>query len=300
MLCVLRSKYPLTRATAFYFLPLLYPYQFVAFTDVAGLAVLAGCALGMAETSARDGRCHRQSRCAVASVEHRGAGLLAADGGHRARRARDAQLRVFAQRTWTCLLGVAAFLAFIVINHGVAIGDHGMHRLGVHVGNVFLGLFVLCCVSLPVLLSTLWSRRRALASAAFVGTVLVVCGLYAWQFEVTHHYNTLLMFLHNALLDWATRSTAHKALFFVPIVLALALLWTTRFSRMALIVWLLVSLVALLPEGLIEQRYSLLPVRLFTLFRKDTTRGVELSTAVCNAALSSASLWVMVDGRWSL
>jgi hypothetical protein len=65
-------------------------------------------------------------------------------------------------------------------------------------------------------------------------------------------------------------------------------------------VWLPIALVTLLPEGLIEQRYALLPIALFTLLRKDASPLAEGLAVLCNAAISLGLLWIMADGTWSL
>jgi ABC-type spermidine/putrescine transport system permease subunit II len=59
------------------------------------------------------------------------------------------------------------------------------------------------------------------------------------------------------------------------------------------------SCALLLPQSLIEQRYSLLPIALWSLFRKDTTPGAEALSVVTNAiAAVFLLLWIDKYALW--
>lgn len=294
----LRSKYPLRRASAFYFLPLFYPYQFVAFTDVSALlfALLAVLSMvkqrwALAGLTASLGVLLRQTNVVLLAFLLLSAAL---------RYERTQPLSVLLRRTWSSLLGCVGFGVFMLLNEGVAIGDRSSHRAGLHVGNVYLCLFLLAFTALPVGLSTLWHRRTALRSKGFIAMLLTAAVVYANCFEVSHHYNLLLNFLRNVLLHWATLSASHRALFFIPVALGLGIATVTRFAQPAFWVWLPIALITLLPEGLIEQRYALLPIALFTLLRKDGAPLAEALSVLGNAAISGSLLWVMADGKFGL
>lgn len=298
----LRSRYPLTRASAVYFLPLLYPYQFIAFTDASALWLALLAVLLMIK-----GKFSASGLVACASVLVRQTNIVVlvfmlwvAALERDTQQPWAAQLRVFVRRTWSTLLGCVAFAIFILVNHGVALGDRGYHRAGVHVGNVYFCLFLLTFTSLPVGLATLWQRRSVLTSNVFIASLMLATVVYMTSFDVTHHYNSILTFLRNVLLHWAVRDPLTRTLFFIPALLGLAITCLTRFSRPAFWVWLPISLLTLLPEGLIEQRYALLPIALLTVLRKDASPAAEGLAVVSNAAISITLLLVLADGTWSL
>ena len=115
-------------------------------------------------------------------------------------------------------------------------------------------------------------------------------------FEVTHPYNGHMNFMRNALLNWAVQNNLSKSLFFLPMALALGCIWTMPLQRRAF--WVLVPLVCamLIPEALIEQRYAILPIALWTLLRRDVSQLAEALNAAASAALATTALMWIAKG----
>ncbi|HKU39862.1 MAG TPA: hypothetical protein VJR89_17000 [Polyangiales bacterium] len=299
ILGTLGSQRSRTRTIAFYFLPILLPYYVLVYTDVAAFvpALLAvyfvtqrrWTAAGIASST---GILFRQSN-AVVLLFIVGVALLEHD---RRGRARDWMVR-YLKQTWAAWLGLAGFGAFVIVNGGVALGDRSRHTLGVHFENVWFALALLCLTQLPVLLENLWSERARLRAWKTVLVLGAAYSLYMLTFRVEHEFNGHLDFLRNQFLHWVVESPWRKTLFFVPVALGLGAVCATRFSRPSYWLLLPVALLTLMPEGLVEQRYAILPIGLWLVLRRDASRSAEAATALLNAALATALVLVIASGR---
>jgi hypothetical protein len=290
-----KSRYALSRALSFHFIPFLFPYSYIVYTDVTALLfgllvvwltckqrwVLAGIVGSL-------GILVRQTNlimlgftlCMALTPLDLEAGL------------RQNVLEYF-KRIATSLVGIVGFGVFAVLNHGVTLGSAAsFHQPGLHISNVYFTLGLLACTSLPVVWSTLLRQQRLLLSTGFLTALLAAFVLYMRSFAVTHPWNIAPQhFVRNAMLAWATASYLSKMLFFIPMALGFALVASTKLARPALWLWVPMSFALLLPQSLIEQRYGLLPVALWSLFRKDTTPGAEALSVVTNAI---AAVWLLL------
>lgn len=306
ILNALGSQQALARTAAFHFLPILFPYHFVVYTDVLSLLLALLTVLLVVKRRwltagivGSLGILPRQQNVVILAF----CMLLAAWESDR-----NVPLRVwlleYTKKVWTSALGLAAFGCFVLINHGVALGDQTAHKLSVTTGNVYFALFLLPLVSLPVCLELIWTQRKTLwASATFLGALLTVYFFYMQTFRVEHPYNlhpVTMTFVRNILLGWAVQSQLTKMLFFVGVMLGFSALWVTRLARPSLWVWLPIAIAMLLPDSLIEQRYSILPLGLWMLIRKDAGPTAELLTALCNAVIAIGFLLLMSGGHYSL
>lgn len=306
ILNTLGSAWALTRTTAFHFLPILFPYHFVVYTDVLSLFFAMFAVWLMLRQRwlvsgivGSLGIVLRQHNAVVLLLGL----LLAAEASEPGLPAR-AWIIDYAKKTWTSVLGLAAFAVFMVINHGPALGDQSAHPLGVHVGNLYFALSLLALVSFPVGVDLIWRQRAALwPSTIFMTALLCAYLLYMRSFRVDHPYNlhpATMTFVRNIALVWVNQSPLTKMLFFFVVSFGFATVWVAQFSRPSLWLWLPIAVAVLLPDALIEQRYSILPLGLWILLRKDASPSAELLTALSNAAVGIASLWLISGGTWSL
>lgn len=177
-------------------------------------------------------------------------------------------------------------------------------RLGARRRNACISHSAACAIGaaalsndrLSLLADSLWKHRASLASPFFVAALLATYLLYMQTFEVTHPYNGHMNFMRNALLNWAVQNNLSKSLFFLPMALALGCIWTMPLQRRAF--WVLVPLVCamLIPEALIEQRYAILPIALWTLLRRDVSQLAEALNAAASAALATTALMWIAKG----
>jgi len=298
----LRSRRPLARSMAFHFLPILFPYQYVAFTDVSALvpALLTVYLMLRKHWSSAGiigtlGIAMRQTNVAlplfvamVAFLDHDKTGPLLD------------WLLSYLSKTWSSLIGLFAFGAFVWVNQGVAIGDRVSHQPGFHVANVFFVLFLAFVVSLPVNLENLWQRRDRCLSLRFLALLTASAVLYAFWFTIDHPYNAQASFLRNALLSWVVSGPFTKALFFIPVAAGVAAIATTSLSRRSFWVLIPITIALLVPESLVEHRYGILPLSLWLLLRRDASAVAEALAVLTNAGISALFMVLISGGVWSL
>jgi alpha-1,2-glucosyltransferase len=295
ILVTLHSRVAIPRALALSFLPLLFPYGFVVYTDVLGLLIaLWALALWLQHRHVTAGLVAsvavlvRQTIIAMPLLfiamawleRDRHLGLIA-------------QARALCRTCWSSVLGLAAFGAFVLYNGGIAVGDQSQHELGIHAGNLYFALFLLPLTAAAPGLNELWRRRAALRSWLFAALLIASYLAYRYCFKVEHEYNYQHHFLHNELLMRVIRHKRTLNWFFVPMALGLAILWTSSWSRAAFRIWLPLAAAMMLPESLIEPRYALLPIALFMLMRKDSSPLAETLGAALNAAISVTLVLMM-------
>ncbi len=288
----------LRRVTQFAFLPILFPYLFLVYTEVVStllvllallatvrqryaLAILA-CGLSVLV---------RQPNIAwllllplIANIQQHGRWPGIDD------------LKSLARRFWPALLVVAAFAAFVARNHGVALGQQDAHPSGLvpRVGNLYFLLLVYFLVFAPLVLGRLTrSLRYARDHRAPVLAVAAAFAIYLLAFENTHPYNNERedYYLHNALLMTLAGSTLRKAVFFVPMAIAiLDLIAAPGFRRQRAAI-LAVTALTLLPSWLIEQRYYIIPFALLMLFRDEESPWLENASVLYAIGVSAWLLY---------
>lgn len=268
------------RATALLmFLPVLFPYWFLVYTDTLALALLLAAALASVK-----GHHILAALALVASMGVRQnnvfwIGVLALL--HLWPLWRDARWRIWS--TWRESLALAwpygvAVLVFVAywawngsISYSNAQGVNAHPDVKFDVGNPYYLLFIAGCL-LP--LHTLAGLRRFANAATrhwWLWLVPVaVFGLYAWLFTVHHPYNTFEgdYFLRNTLLQTVAHPMTWPWFAFGGIgTLAFCGLAFTRFVRSEYRWVLPLSLLFVGASWLIETRYAIVPMAMFLLLR---------------------------------
>jgi len=291
------------RTLHFYFLPILLPYHFLAYTD--GLSLLLILASLLALLHGRTGLAGWIG-CASLLVRQNNVAWLAfvclyvflEDGVWRDWRAR---LEGYAKRVWPCLLGIAGFLVFVWANDGsVVLKERGAHRLGLYTDNVFFALGSFAVVFLPSALFRLFEGRRRLADWRVLATLALGYPAFLWTFRGDHPYHQFDGFLRNDLLGLIASSPAVRHALYVPIAIGLATLLVTRLRRPQHYAVYPFALALLLPAWLVETRYYIVPFVLLMLFRDDEHPAVEAAAPIYSALLSAGVLYGITTGRFGL
>lgn len=276
--------------------PIIFPFFFLVYTDMISL-----CLLLLALWLTLDGRYRSAAAVAGISILFRQANvvwlflfwLLALNDNGFFRplstvrslaAVRSLKLRDFAdplRRTYMYGMFCLLFAAFVLANRGVALGDAGMHSLRMpHVTQLFLLLFMVFVLFLPLhirnapaILALLKSRPLLLFSS------MLLYAVYIATFDASHNYNQIDFFLRNRLIIWLHESFLNRSLAFIPMLWAFWSLAVTPL-RERKYYWLYpVTALFLLPIGLVEQRYYMVPVVLFMLFRKPMDDRLEYLAA---------------------
>jgi alpha-1,2-glucosyltransferase len=263
---------PALRTLQYATLPILLPYHFLAYTDTAPLALLllsAGFLLRGRSVAAGLGAAasmlFRQTN--VVWLLFVALWVLRSDPAPTARQA--------LARLWPCALGAAGFLAFVLVNGGVALGDARAHQAGLHLGNVFFALLLVGALLLPRQLWLLAHERARLPRPAPLLALALAAAAFLATFGVPHAYNRYPGFLRNELLMAADESLGLRVALLVPLLIGLGGLVLDRPARPADAALWPVALLALLPVKLVDQRYAFAPLVLHQLLRRDAPAGVE-------------------------
>lgn len=302
-----RSALPVIRSLQILFCPLLWPFYFLLYTDLASLSLVLG-ALSLFSA----GLFWPTALIGIAMLAWRQnniiwSGLFWVSHFQAAWPARGdaAALRPWLIRSCILALPMMAFLGFLVVNGGVAMGDHAMHQIGqdLHPAQIWFFLFVFWLVLLPLHVASLaesirWLRNRPWRLAA----ILAVPALVMISFEVTHPYNLALPEFHlrNGVLklldsDWRLLLLGSLAMTWSVLTLAV-----TRVKR-PIGLWLYpVTALALLPVELIEQRYYIVPIVLFLLFREARDTRAEIALLIWFLILSSGLTAAIASTRYFL
>ena len=285
------------RAAQAFFMPLLFPYLFLMYTE--GWTMVAFAALVYFTTTRRSGLAALAGAFGIAMRQDFAAWVAMAWAMAAWREAgaqrQGAVLARAALVTWPYALVLAAFAVFVAANGAVALGDRSRHEGGVNLANVDLMLACGFVLFLP-------ANLRALpAVAALVRRPLVIFALVAgfcayWlTWSNPHPYNQvepayLRFFLHNRLLHAIDTHAALRAALFVPIAW-MVLTAVAAADAVAALRWpLAVALAVAALHPLVEPRYYLPGFVLFNLWRPALPAALERATLAAYVAAAIALL----------
>ncbi len=301
------ANQPLLRSLQLLTCPLLWPFYVLLYTDLVALAVLvaaltladrqrfwAAVVVGLSALLVRQTNVFWLALLWLMAMHQAGLGaaLTAAVGPAQKLRNGTQALLPALKSTWPLLLPLLAFMAFLVLNRGVAIGDRASHQLGgIYPSQIFFMLLVLWLALLPLHLANLGRIGLLLHRHWWIAPALLLLGLLYWfSFAVTHHYNLGLPEFHlrNRALGWLDQDWRVRLLAFPLMAWSLLSIAVSPLKEKAA-AWLFpVTLLAMLPAELIEQRYYIPPLVLWLLFRQPGSRAVEIALLAWFVALSLA------------
>lgn len=190
----------------------------------------------------------------------------------------------------TCIFPVFCilFVGFVFLNKGVAVGDVESHTLGaIYPTQIFLLLCTIYFLFLPLHIKNapaIWRLLKSQPLLPFIGAILYA--VYIITFDATHDYNYHSFYLRNHFLTWLRDSMAIRSLFFIPMLWAFYNLLVTPLRKKSYY-WLYpIVMLYMLPIGLIEPRYFIVPIVLFMLFRKPENDHLEYFSAAIYIPIS--------------
>lgn len=299
----LRSAHARLRALQVLFLPVLFPFLFLVYTDVAALLCVCGALLAClrgrllaAGLIASAGVAFRQDQVVWLGLVWL---LCILQRGEAVRDLRSA-LRALGA-TWTFGLGALGLAGFVAWNGGVALGDRAMHPGGLHLGNHYFLLFAFYVCMLPLCVhrspdAMLLPRVHPWRSAALVAAPIYLAAV----FEPDHPYNQLTYgwFVHNRLVQDFAATWGSRLLSLAVSAVAVFTLAVTPLRRPAFLLLYPASALFLLPFWMIEPRYSMAPLALFLLLREDGPRWLELTLTAWLALLAGLLFRGVVAGAF--
>lgn len=291
------------RTLQFFFLPALFPYFFVVYTDVFSLLLLllailllekrldwAAGLLAIASTAVRQNNIIWLAFLMV-MIHVRDHGWTLG----------VAALRSTAARCWTFGVGFALFALFVAINGGIAIGDKSMHpSFKLYSGNLFAALFLCGLFFLPLhLVNIPQACRRVLRHWWWIiPSIIATYCLYQFTFAADNPYNPAMQkLLINKIADSVDirmdtiRTKFWRFLFFVACASTMLSLAVTPFRSKAHYLLYPASVLFLAPSWLIHARYYIIPFTLFLLFRKGHALWAEAATLLIMIGFAVAVLF---------
>ena len=201
------------------------------------------------------------------------------------------------RHTWIYWLGFGLFLGFLFVNKGIAISDKSVQPLfKFQTGNIFFLLFLFFWLFLPMNMANFLRIQRFVREQSWIVLeILLLYLVYMFTFSSTHPYNQAFpdYYLRNKLLITVTSEPGLKSLFFLPIAYGLLSLCVIALNEKRFYWLYLFTLLSLVPFWLIEPRYYFVPLSLFILFKKERSPWVEWITVGVFVALSIVLVYYM-------
>lgn len=195
-----------------------------------------------------------------------------------------AVLKEYFKKIWVFVLAFMLFVVFVYLNGGVAVGDAKAHpAFKLSAGNIYFFLFCFFFILLPLNIYNLTAIWRFIKSNKIVFLLLPLLYIvYLFTFQNDHPYNNIAegYFIRNKILTYVNSGYWQKSIFFIPVACAALSICVTPLLKSTFFLLYPFTILFLLPSWLIEPRYYLIPFVLFLLCRKSTSKLVDYSTIV--------------------
>lgn len=196
-----------------------------------------------------------------------------------------------------------AFIVFVVINGGVAIGDgaaHDMRRF--NVSNLYGLLFCAWLLFLPLCIQQLPNITRALRRPWVWALLLVGFALFMMFYTNPHGYNRThtSFYLHNGWLHLLEEYLWLRALLFLPMAWMALTLTVMPYPDKRCYWFLAIAPLAAVAHPLVEPRYYFPAYLLINLWRPALPLGAELATLAAYIPLAAFVMYGTVTGFFFL
>lgn len=271
-------------------LPLLAPYCFLVYTDVAALLALA-----VALSGTLAGRPWLAGfSLLAATLVRQNAALFVIVLGTLAW-VRDVRKPYFAFRWWPLLLSPTALGVLLLVHGRVNLDAPARHPVTLSTANIALLLLIQAVLFLPVYAASIpaviqWAKRNPAVFVAAIGAGILSVMLFASP----HQWNQINELLRNRVTAWLSGTDSGRWLLWIGVPTAAVFAAATPMPIPGAKSWCIWSLAALLPVVLVEPRYGIPLLYVFALFRQRTTNVAERLTIVYWLLLSIGSVaWVV-------
>ncbi len=296
----IEEKTALVGTLQFAFLPVIFPYYPLVYTDIFSL-LLVFCALFLSLSK----KYYLSGTVATLSIAVRQNNIiwlmfinLLAFISESGFRVNVKTVRNHIKRSLTFILGALLFILFVLINHGFATGAKSFQPVTfLNMGNLYFFLFSFFIIMLPqslVSFSKIVVFLRKEKKSIFL--ILMFLLLFLLSFQNSHPWNQYTYFLRNKILVAAASSLPLKLLYFIPIVYGFMMFFIVRLEKKEYYLLYPFIILYLLPSWLVEVRYLFIPFAMYLLFRKKLPDRVEKITVVYFFTLSMVFFWGLV--KW--
>jgi alpha-1,2-glucosyltransferase len=282
------------RTLQFVFLPLIFPYHFLVYTEgMSLLFVLISIYLALRDKPLLS------ALIAILAVSIRATNIFWAGFSwllllfptNNVGLFSWTRFRSLLMRTWIFPLIFIAFSIFIWLNHGVAIGDRNHHNITLNLSNVFYYLMMFSVLFFPDCIKSLYAVGHLVCRKPIITTLMggILSLIYWKSYKITHHYNDparYWAYMRNRILFWTTHFPLAKGLCLIPTFLGISGLTFTQFQERRFKILIPITILSIIVMPLIELRYYIIPGVLFLLFRKSNLPGVEYFMTILYLVIS--------------
>lgn len=291
------------RTALLFFLPIVYPFVFLVYTDLLALTLVL---LALALTLERRWLWAGWVATLAIGVRQTSVVWLAflfVYGGLEAGAGVDWRRWVrHAGRAWSFVLGGAVFVAFVLWNGGVAMGDRGMHSATqLRLENLVFAPMLLVILLWPLLAAGLRRVGPRLRSRPWLLLLpAVLGGVLLFAFRIDHPYNEVQGYLHNRFLDLVTGGLGGRMVGLAMLLVGLAGLIGARLERPAAYALYPFWALSLLPLWMVEPRYQIVPVALWLALHGPFSRPRLILAVIWAGALTMALMTLIRTGKYFL
>lgn len=311
----LRKSVPeaaLPRSLAFFFLPVMFPYNFLIYThSLSILTILLGVYFYL------DKRLWPCAAMLLLSLLVRQTNIIwvatitmmiVIDEWKQQAPLNFAQVKVWLVKLLPLILVFGAFAAFVIINGGIAIGDAKSHRVGMSVGNLYFYMVCFFLIFLPLIIyrsKSYWTQSKECTTLriginnreyklpiAFIWLVAVFFIAYMLLFKVVHPYNLIPGFVHNLIPQYFSSNIWLKATWIIPIFATVMGALVFKLTRPSAYILYPFFIALLLLHPMIEHRYYIPVMTLWLVFLSHQGKKMEWLLLGYFALLSATLVWV--------
>jgi len=287
------SKY---RIIQIMFLPILFPYFFLIYTDVFSASLCVAAFYFLLKC-----RHHTAGLLSLLSIMVRQTNIVWVvssvvyvvvrkfDLGDPLKSLKNISVSVIPQ----CII-CGLFLVFIYLNEGIAMGDRGAHQSGIYFNNLFFFPLTLVVVLFPLQIAN-FNRIVSFTKKNWLTVLGVFVGafvFYLFSFGDLHVYNLGMEFARNRLLVSMTENWLLKTILFLPMFYGIVSFVLTPLMDKSYYFIFFMTLAILLPSYLVEPRYYIIPIIFYQIVRVNYPPKVEMRLALYSVILSG---WVVVS-----
>lgn len=303
---ITNTKYPIQRTVQMVFLPSLFLYYFVLYTDVLSLLILIVGVCFLLKS-----RHFFAALLITASVFIRQTNLIFLAFGlvyvvvnEYRKNVSDStkiQVKTFLNlNTLYYIIPLISFAGYFLNVGNIAMGDQSRHEPGLYIGNLVFCLFLNLILFLPFNISAFVRNNRNQISKFTLIVVFLVCALFISYSRLTHDFNVIRKFLRNDFLMFVYGNHLIKLMYIGLASISLFALFKTKLKSYSYYLIYLFCIIALIPAHLIEHRYSIPFLILYLAFREDEEPFVENLTASLLFMFSLVILYGVTKDYWFL
>jgi len=187
---------------------------------------------------------------------------------------------------WVFFLAFGIFWIVVFLNDGkVSMTDpKGAHpSFSLHFENIYFLLFTFFYLFLPLNIANCAKINDLIKKNKWVILGLLVLFLFYMLTFVNDNPNNsnpagMYYFVNNTILIIFTSSVLLKVLFFIPIAYSVLSIAVTKLHQKSDYLLYPFTILFLMPSWMVSTRYHMIPLILFLLFRKESSKSVEYST----------------------